>query len=176
MQKKGLKDFFILSFATIGLFLLLWVGYFTSETYDMQKNYINASIIFASVIFITSSVILVATYGFKSFPYFILILLVMSFLLYGIWGVIYVFILSYITWGFAFSIELLLINSSKNAINWFKKRYTKRSFSIEYRLFFPMLWFLHLILEQIPSFFIKEPLIEFNPKKMYEKVMSELNR
>jgi hypothetical protein len=80
-------------------------------------------------------------------------------------------------WGFAFSIELLLAhNEVASAIDWFKRHYKPNSFKLEFKIFYPMIIVMHILLEIIPSIIYKEPILDFNPKELYEAMLNELSK
>ena len=91
--------------------------------------------------------------------------------MYGIEGALLVIGMTYLIWGFIFSIELLLVdNDVKSAIDWFKKRYTFESFKWEYYAFYPMMLVLYVLIELFPSLLHREQLKRFSPRQVFEKM------
>ena len=89
--------------------------------------------------------------------------------IYGIEGALVVAFLSYFTWGFVFAMELLLFyNGLVSAQEWFKKRYTYKTFRYEYYVFYPMLFLTYVFLEFIPSILYRERFLKFIPSRVLE--------
>ncbi len=69
-------------------------------------------------------------------------------------------ILTYLVWGFAFSIHALLIMCrTKSAIKWARRWYSPKVFRLESFIFYPMIFIAYILFEMLP-FFIginKEP-------------------
>jgi len=171
------KDFWLLialSFAIIGVLIL---GIYTSPTYTQKQNYINSLILFLEVLFVASATLVLLWHGFKNFAIMLALILGAITSLFGIEAAIIATLFSYITWGFAFTIELLLAhNGVQGAIDWFKIHYTPKSFAIEYKIFYPMLKIMHILLEIIPSKIYKEPMLDFTPKELYTAMLNELKK
>jgi len=51
-----------------------------------------------------------------------------------------------------------------------------KSFKIEFKIFYPMIIVMHILLEIVPSIIYKEPIIDFNPKELYEAMINELKK
>ena len=171
------RDFWILvalSFSIVGILIL---GIYTSPTFTQKQNYTNSLILFLEVLFVASATLVILWHGFKNFAVMMAIILAAIISLFGIEGGLIAIIFTYITWGFAFSIELLLAhNGVKGAIEWFKRHYKPKTFSIEFKIFYPMIITMHLFLEIIPSIIYKEAILDFNPKELYEAMMNELKK
>jgi len=75
--------------------------------------------------------------------------------------------MTYFIWGSIFAMEVLLVyNGLLSAQEWFKARYTFKSFKLEYTVFYPMLFIAYIFLEVIPSFFYRESFLKFSPPKL----------
>ena len=171
------KDFWILVGLTIAIIATLILSIYTSPTYTQKTTYINSLILFIEVLFISSATILILWKGFKNFALMLTIILAAITSLFGIEAAIIASLFTYITWGFAFSIEVLLAhNEVQGAIDWFKKHYSSRMFSIEYKVFYPLIKIMHFLLETIPSKIYKEPILDFDPDELYTAMMNELNK
>ena len=171
------KDFWLLvalSFTIIGILIL---GIYTSPTYTQEQNYINSLILFLEVLFVASLTLVILWHGFKNFAIMLAIILAAIISLFGVEGGLIAMLLTYLTWGFAFSIELLLAhNGVEGAINWFKHHYKPKTFSLEFKIFYPMIKLMHILLEIIPGILYKEPILDFNPKELYKAMMNELGK
>jgi len=64
----------------------------------------------------------------------------------------------------------LFYNGLKSAREWFTKRYTYKSFKIEFLAFYPMLWVASVFLEWIPSVLYRESFLKFSPPKVLEEM------
>ena len=170
------KDTIWLILTATAVFILLFIGVWSSPTFTEKQNYIEAMVMFGAMLFIFSVVLIVAWLGFRTFSLFLSILLAMAISLYGVKAGFIMVGMTYIVWGFAFAIQLLLVhNGQKEALNWFKKRYTVKTFQNEYKAFYPMLWLLYFLLEIVPHYIFKESIIDFSPKELYEAMSNELS-
>lgn len=63
-------------------------------------------------------------------------------------------ILTYLVWGFAFSIHALLIMCrTKSAILWARRWYSPKIFYLESIIFYPMIFLTYLLFEMLPLLF-----------------------
>ncbi len=165
-----------LAFVILAIFILLGAGAYFSPSYTQQMAYANGFVLAGALLFITSVVIIVAALGFHTFSLYIAVLASMAIASFGIYGGFLVLLLTYITWGFAFGIELLLVhNNTQTAIEWFKKYYTYESFKREYYIFYPMLWILYFLLDVMPHFFYRDKITEFKPGSVLVKMRDILS-
>ena len=149
------------------IFGLLALGAFFSPTYTQQMGYAQGFLFAGGLLFITSVVILVAALGFRTFALYLAVLLSMTIAAFGIYGGLLVIILTYMSWGVVFALQLLLAHHQvPTAIDWFVAHYTYRTFRTEYWIFYPMLWIFYLFLDVIPSWIAREHLIRFDPRKI----------
>ncbi len=171
------RDFNILLGLSVAIIAILLLGVYTSPTYTQKEMMFNSIIYFLSVLFIASVTLVVLWHGFKEFSVMLAIILAMIISLLGVKAGMIAIVATYIIWGFVFSIELLLAhNGVEGAIIWFKKHYRVNSFKVEFKIFYPMLIVMHILLEIIPSIIYKEPILDFNPKELYEAMLGELEK
>jgi len=171
------NDFNLLVFLTLLILGILALGIYTSPTFTQQQSYYNSIIFFLSTLFIASATLIVLWHGFKEFSIMLAIILAMIISLVGIKAGLIAVLMTYIVWGFAFSIELLLAhNGVDSAIKWFKTHYKPNSFKLEFKIFYPMIIVMHILLEIIPSIIYKEPILDFNPKELFDAMLNELKR
>ncbi len=171
------RDFNILLGLSLAIIAILLLGVYTSPTYTQKEMMFNSIIYFLSVLFIASVTLVVLWHGFKEFSVMLAIILSMIISLLGVKAGMIAIVATYIIWGFVFSIELLLAhNGVEGAIIWFKKHYRVNSFKVEFKIFYPMLIVMHILLEIIPSIIYKEPILDFNPKELYEAMLGELEK
>jgi len=171
------RDFNILLGLSVTIVAILLLGVYTSPTYTQKQNFFNSIIYFGAVLFIASATLVVLWHGFKEFSVMLAIILAAIISLLGLKAGLIAIFLTYIVWGFAFSIELLLAhNGVESAIKWFKTHYKPNSFKIEFKIFYPMIIAMHILLEIVPSIIYKEPILDFNPKELYEAMLNELNK
>ncbi len=158
-----MREYATLGWILAALFILLGIGAFFSPTYTRQMGYAEAIILGASVLFVVSAVILVAAAGFTSFALYLAILSGLAFAAFGPIGSLLVPGLTYVTWGLAFAIQVLLAyHDVPSATAWFRHHYTCRTFRIEFRLFVPILWLFYLLLEWLPHWIDREPVVRFD--------------
>ncbi len=171
------KDFWLLVGLSISIVAILIFGIFTSPTYTQKQNYVASLILFLEVLFVASTTLVILWHGFKNFALMLTIILAAIISLFGIEGATIALMATYITWGFVFTIEILLAhNGVESAIKWFKKHYTPKSFSIEYKIFYPLMLIMYILLEIIPSKLYRESILDFNPKELYIAMMNELKK
>ena len=169
------RDFNILVGISILILSILALGIYTSPTYTQREAIINSAMFFISVIFVASATLVVLWHGFKEFSLMLAIILAMIISLFGIIAGLIAVVFTYLIWGFAFSIELLLAhNGVQSAIVWFKKHYNVTSFKVEFKIFYPMILLMHIFLEIIPAIIYKEAILEFKPKELYKAMLGEL--
>ncbi len=162
---------------TVLILAILGLGIYTSPTYTQKMQLINSIIYFAAVLFIASVTLIVLWHGFKHFALMLAIILGAIISLLGIEAGIIAVVMTYVIWGFTFSIEMLLAhNGVEGAIVWFKKHYTTKSFAVEYRVFYPMMLTMYIFLEVIPGILYQEAILDFNPKELYKAMYNELKK
>ncbi len=85
-------------------------------------------------------------------------------------------ILTYLSWGFVFAVQaLLLMHGRPEAVEWLKKRYTYRSFMREMWIFLPMILLFYLLLEIVPGMVgLEDSVIRFSPKELAERAQEAL--
>ena len=87
----------------------------------------------------------------------------------------YIFILSYLAWGFVVAFEIVLaMSGSKAAVKWLKEHYSYRLLYAEVVLFYPMILLGYLFLELIPHYiFGQTPLARFDLQKLFERLFKK---
>ncbi|WP_373031353.1 hypothetical protein [Sulfurovum sp.] len=169
-----MSEYRSLTLTVIAIFIITLMAAFFSPSFAEQKSYLELFILFGSLLFIFSVVVVFATLGFHSFALFLSIFLAAVIALYGVVGALLVTIMTYFLWGSIFAMEVLLFyNGSESAKEWFVSRYDFKTFKMEYIAFYPMMGMLYILLEFIPYIFSKEKLLKFTPSKVL-KEMEEL--
>ncbi|WP_456433520.1 hypothetical protein [Nitratifractor sp.] len=173
MLSKKDQLYFIL--AVVGAFLFLLAGAWTSPTFAEEQSYIEAIVTFASLLFVFSIVVIVASIGFRSFALYLALFVAMAISLYGVKAGVFVVVATYLVWGFVFAIQLLLVHSQmEGARRWFRERYTFRTFDYEYKAFYPMLWIFYFFFEYLPHLVTREPVVRFRPDRIREEMRAIL--
>ena len=169
-----MKEHRSLALIVITIFIITLVGAYFSPTFEEQKTFLELFFLMGSLLFIFSALVVFATIGFGSFAIYGAIFLTAIMGMFGIEGALLVTGMTYFIWGSIFAMEVLLVyNGLKSAQEWFQKRYTFKSFILEYKAFYPMLIVAYIFLELIPSFFYRESFLKFSPSKIL-KVMEAL--
>ncbi|RRS29996.1 MAG: hypothetical protein P794_09270 [Epsilonproteobacteria bacterium (ex Lamellibrachia satsuma)] len=169
-----MREYRSLTFIIIAIFIITLAGAYFSPSFEEQRNWLELFLLFGSLLFIFSVLVIFAAIGFSSFSLYLALILAAVMGMYGIEGASLVAGLTYITWGSIFAMEVLLFyNGLKSAKEWFQKRYTFKSFKSEYYAFYPMLGIAYIFLEWIPSIFYKESFLKFSPSKVL-KMMEEI--
>ena len=169
------REHFYFIGSVVAAFLLLLAGAWSSPTFSEQQSYIEAAAVIGALLFVFSSVVVIAAMGFHSFALFMALFLAMAISLYGIKAGLLVLGMTYTVWGLVFAIELLLYhNGVESAVRWFRERYTFRTFSGEYRVFYPMIWGFWFLFEYLPHRFTGESIARFNPREVRDRMRQEL--
>jgi hypothetical protein len=166
-----LREYRYLILTVFAIFVILMAGAIFSPSFTEQRTYLELFMLMGSLLFIFSVLVVAVILGFSSFALYMAVFIAAVVAMYGIEGALLVVGLSYITWGFVFSIELLLVDQNvESAIEWFQKRYTFKSFKQEYYVFLPMMYLLYTLIEILPSLFSRESFSRFSPSEVYEKI------
>jgi len=171
-----MQEYRSLALIVLAIFVVTLLGAYYSPTFEAQKTYLELFLLFGSLLFIFSALVVFATIGFGSFAIYGAIFLAAVMGMYGVEGALLVVGMTYLVWGLAFSMEFLLFAQDlKRATQWFKERYTYQSFFYEYRVFYPMIWISYVMLETIPNLFLQEESFYFIPSKGLEKMKKVLD-
>ena len=158
----------------LSIFAVTLLGAYFSQTFQEQRGWLELFFLFGGVLFIVSTLAIFATLGFSSFAIYMAIFLAAVIAMFGILGAVIVVLLTYIAWGSIFAMEVLLYDAGAiSAKEWFLSRYTFKAFKAEYYAFYPMLGFVYVLLEIVPSLVSRESVINFSPKRVLKK-MEEL--
>ncbi len=172
-----MREYRSLALTIITIFIITFAGAYFSETFNGQKSFLELFILFGSLLFIFSALVIVATIGFSSFSIYMAIFLAAVMGMYGVEGVLLVTVMTYISWGSIFSMEVLLFyNNAKGSKQWFLERYTFKSFKNEYYIFYPMIIVTYIFLELLPSIFYRESFLKFHPSKVLKTMKEILKR
>jgi len=166
-----LREYRYLILIIFAIFGILLAGAYFSQTFTEQKTFLELFMLMGALLFIFSVLVVFAIIGFSSFALYFSIFLAAVIAIYGIEGAILVVTMTYLLWGLVFSIEVLLVdNNVKSAIDWFRQRYTFKSFKWEYYAFYPMMLMLYVLIELFPNFLHGEELKRFSPRQVLEKM------
>ncbi len=169
-----MKEYRSLALIIIAIFVITLMGAYFSPTFEEQKTFLELFFLMGSLLFIFSALVIFATIGFGSFAIYGALFLAAVMGIYGVEGALLVTGMTYVIWGSIFAMEVLLVyHGLKSAQEWFQKRYTFKSFTLEYKIFYPMLIVAYIFLELIPSIFYRESFLKFSPPKIL-KVMERL--
>lgn len=162
------------------IFIVTLLSAYFSPTFSEQKTYLELFISFGSLLFIFSVVVIFASLGFKTFALYMSILLAIVIVMFGVLGALIVVLVTYISWGSIFAMEVLLFDAGAiSAKEWFLSRYKFKEFKAEFYAFYPMIGFIYILLEIIPNVLSRESVIDFSPsrvlKEMEETLPSEDN-
>jgi len=171
-----MREYRSLALIVIAIFIITLLGAFYSPSFQEQKTFLELFFLMGSLLFIFSVLVIFATIGFRSFALYGAIFLAAVMGMYGIEGALMFTGLTYITWGSIFAMELLLVHHRvKSAITWFQKRYTYKTFLLEYKAFYPMLFVAYVFLEIIPGIILREGFLKLSPSKILKAMEKLLN-
>lgn len=171
-----MSEYRSLALTVMTIFVITLLAAYFSPSFAEQRNYLDLFILFGSLLFIFSVVVIFATLGFHSFALFLSIFLAAIIAVYGILAALLISTITYFLWGSIFAMEVLLFyNGSQSAKEWFISRYKFKTFKIEYFAFYPLMGMLYILLEFIPYLFSKEKLLKFTPSKVLKEMEALLN-
>jgi hypothetical protein len=156
------------------IFIVTLLGAYFSPTFVEQKSYLELFISFGSLLFIFSIVAIFVSLGFQAFALYLSLSLAIVIVMFGVLGAVIVVLITYISWGSVFAMEVLLFDAGAiSAKEWFLSRYKFKEFKAEFYAFYPMIGFIYVLLEIIPSMISRESVIDFSPSRVL-KEMEEL--
>ena len=162
-----MKEYGYLFLTIVALFGIILAGAIFSPTFEEQKSFLELFYLSGALLFIFSALVIFATIGFGSFAIYGAIFLAAVMGMYGVEGALLVTGMTYFVWGSIFAMQVLLFyHHLKTATEWFKSRYTFKSFYYEYRIFYPMLWVAYFFLEFVPSIIYREDFLKFVPSRV----------
>ena len=166
-----MKEYGYLLLTIVALFGIILAGAYFSPTFEEQKSFLELFYLSGAVLFIFSALVIFATIGFSSFAIYGAIFIAAVMGIYGIEGALLFTGMTYFVWGSVFAMQVLLFyHHLKTATEWFKSRYSFKSFYYEYRIFYPMLWVAYIFLEFIPSIVYREDFLKFKPSQVVEEM------
>jgi len=169
-----MQEYRSLIITILAIFIITLIGAYFSPTFVDQKNYLELFIFFGSLLFIFSVVAIFASLGFHTFALYMSLFLAVVIAMFGVLGAVIVVLVTYISWGSVFAMEVLLFDAgATSAKEWFLSRYKFKSFKAEFYAFYPMIGFIYILLEIIPSIISRESVIDFSPSRVL-KEMEEL--
>lgn len=169
-----MQEYRSVALIVLSIFIVTLLAAYFSPTFQGQRGYLELFFLFGSVLFIVSILAIFFTLGFSSFGIYMALFLTVVILMFGVFAAVMVIMLSYISWGSIFAMEVLLYDAGvKSAKDWFLSRYKFKDFKAEYYAFYPMIGFIYLLLEILPSLLSRESVIDFSPSRVL-KEMEEL--
>lgn len=169
-----MQEYRSLALIILSIFVVTLLGAYFSPSFEEQKTYLELFVLFGSLLFIFAVVVIFATLGFHTFALYMALFLAIVMAMFGVFGAVVVVLLTYISWGSIFTMEVLLYDAgAKSAKEWFVSRYKFKDFKAEFYTFYPMIGFIYILLEIFPSILSRESAIDFSPSRVL-KEMEEL--
>ena len=166
-----MQEYRSLIITILAIFIVTLLGAYFSPTFAEQKNYLELFIFFGSLLFIFSVVAIFATLGFQAFALYMSLFLAVVIVMFGVLGAVIVVLVTYISWGSVFAMEVLLFDAgATSAKEWFLSRYKFKEFKAEFYAFYPMIGFIYILLEIIPSIISRESVIDFSPSRVLKEM------
>ncbi|HFU77302.1 MAG TPA: hypothetical protein ENK98_05350 [Epsilonproteobacteria bacterium] len=160
-----------LALVVLAIFAVTLLGAYFSPTFQEQRGWLELFFLFGGVLFVVSTLAVFATLGFSSFAIYMAVFLAAVIAMYGIVGAVIVVLLTYIAWGSVFAMEVVLYDAGAlSAKEWFTSRYTFKDFKAEYYAFYPMIGFMYILLEIVPSLISRESVIDFSPSRVLKEM------
>jgi len=159
----------------LAIFIVTLLAAYFSPTFAEQKNYLELFVFFGALLFIFSIVAIFASLGFHAFALYMSLFLAVVIVMFGVMGAVIVVLLTYISWGSVFAMEVLLFDAGAiSAKEWFLSRYKFKEFKAEFYVFYPMIGFIYILLEIIPSMLSRESVIDFSPSRVLKEMKALL--
>ena len=166
-----MKEYRSLFIIILSIFAVTLLGAYFSPTFQEQKGYLDLFFLFGGVLFVVSALAVFATLGFSSFAIYMAVFLAAVIAMFGILGAVIVVLMTYVTWGSVFAMEVLLYDSGvTSAKEWFISRYKFKEFKAEFYAFYPLLGFMYLLLEIVPNALSRESMIDFSPSRVLKEM------
>ncbi|MEA2029411.1 MAG: hypothetical protein U9N49_10610 [Campylobacterota bacterium] len=155
----------------VAILTLIVIGALFSPTLEEQKSFwmllINTLVLLFAFGFLATLVYI----GFKSFALYGAVVISIVIVMFGLYWVMTIVGMTYLIWGFIFGFEALLVAYRvKSAEEWFKDRYTYKSFYREYKIFYPMIMVVYTIVEILPSLLGLEKPKRFEANDIIERM------
>jgi len=166
-----MREYRSLALIILAIFAVTLLGAYFSPSFQEQKGYLEFFVLMGAVLFIVSTLAIFASLGFSSFTLYMAVFLAAVIAMFGILGAVIVVLLTYIAWGSVFAMEVLLYDAgAQGAKEWFITRYTFKDFKAEFYAFYPMIGFMYLLLEILPSLLSRESVIDFSPSRVLKEM------
>jgi len=166
-----MREYRSLALIILTIFVVTLLGAYFSPSFQEQKGYLELFVLMGAVLFIVSTLAIFASLGFSSFALYMAVFLAVVIAMFGILGAFIVVLLTYIAWGSVFAMEVLLYDAeAQGAKEWFVTRYKFKDFKAEFYAFYPMIGFMYLLLEILPSLLSRESVIDFSPSRVLKEM------
>ncbi len=174
--KEIYEEYSPLLFIAAVILVMFLLAAWLSPTPREQLSYLQYFFMTLAAMYVLVTILVLIVVGFKKFAYFMAIFMAASIYVGGLYAAAIVILLTYLSWGFVFALETLLAyHGVDSAKRWFIKRYDYKSFTQEFRIFYPMILFLYFLLEWLPGKFHGEEIAGFRPDKVLEQMREILN-
>jgi len=171
-----MREYRSLALIILAIFIVTLLGAYFSPSFQEQKGYLELFVLMGAVLFIVSMLAVFASLGFSSFALYMAVFLAAVIAMFGILGAVIVVLLTYIAWGSVFAMEVLLYDAgAQGAKEWFVSKYTFKDFKAEFYAFYPMIGFMYLLLEILPSLLSRESVIDFSPSRVMKEMETLLS-
>jgi len=171
-----MREYRSLALIVLAIFIVTLLGAYFSPTFHEQRGYLELFSLMGGVLFIVSTLAIFATLGFSSFALYMGIFLAAVIAMFGILAAVIVVLLTYVTWGSIFAMEVLLYDAgASSAKEWFSTRYKFKEFKAEFYAFYPMLGFIYVLLEIVPNLLSRESIINFSPSRVLKEMAKLLS-
>jgi len=165
--KEIIKEYSEVLFIAAVILLLFLVAAWLSPTPHEQLTYLQYFFMTLATIYVLITLLVLVVLGFRKLSYYMVIFLAMAIYMDGLYAAAIAILLTYLSWGFVFALEVLLVyHGVESAKEWFVKRYDYQSFEREYRVFYPLVLFYYFLLEWLPHRMHGDPIASFKPDKV----------
>ena len=165
--KEIIREYSELLFIAAVVLVLFLLAAWLSPTPREQLSYLQYFFMTLATIYVLITLLVLVVLGFRKLSYYMIIFLAIAIYMDGLYAAAIAILLTYLSWGFVFALETLLVYSGVgSAKEWFVKRYDYQSFEREYRVFYPLVLFYYFLLEWLPHRIHGEHIASFKPDKV----------
>ena len=171
--KEIFDEYSPLLFIAVVILALFLLAAWLSPTPREQLSYLQYFFMTLATLYVLVTLLVLMVLGFRKLSYYMVIFLALAIYMNGLVMAAIAILLTYLSWGFVFALETLLVYSGvESAKEWFVKRYDYASFAREYRIFYPLIWLFYFFLEWMPHRMHGEHIASFQP----DKVLTEMQQ
>ena len=169
--KELYEEYSPLIFIMAVILLLFLAAAWLSPAPRDKLSYLQYFFMTLATLYVLVTLLVLIALGFRKLSYYMVIFLVLAIYMGGFTMAAIAILLTYLSWGFVFSLETLLVyHGIESAREWFAKRYEYQGFEKEYHIFYPLILFFYFLLEWLPHRIHGESIASFKPNRVIDEM------